>query len=62
MIQAMDTLLATYEKGKLTRRQLLQGLAVVAAPVERQTGAGVLRTVRADAAPAECSGTSTAGC
>ena len=43
MIQAMDTLLATYEKGKLTRRQLLQGLAVVAAPVERQTGAGVLR-------------------
>ncbi len=43
MIQAMDTLLATYEKGKLTRRQLLQGLAVVAAPVERQAGAGVLR-------------------
>ena len=43
MIQAMDTLLATYEKGKLTRRQLLQGLAVVAAPVERQADAGVLR-------------------
>ena len=43
MIQTMNTLLATYENGKLTRRQLLQSLAVVVAPVERQASIGVLR-------------------
>ena len=42
-MKAMDTLLARYEQGELTRRQLLQGLAVVAAPVKRQASSGVLR-------------------
>lgn len=34
-MKSMDTLLAQYEHGQLTRRQLLQALAVFAAPVER---------------------------
>ena len=42
-MKSMDTLLAQYEQGRLTRRQLLQGLAVFAAPVARQAGGGVLR-------------------
>ena len=42
-MKAMDTLLARYEQGELTRRQLLLGLAVVAAPVARQASSGVLR-------------------
>ena len=43
MIQAMDTLLAGYEQGALTRRELLQGLAVLAAPpVTQQARDGVL--------------------
>ena len=41
-MKSMDTLLAQYEHGQLTRRQLLQGLAVCAAPVERQASGGVL--------------------
>ena len=43
MTQVLDALLATYEQGALTRRELLQALAVVAAPVKRQTADGVLR-------------------
>ena len=43
MMKTMDTLLAQYEQGTLTRRQLLQGLAVVVAPGERQASGGALR-------------------
>lgn len=43
MMNAFETLLDQYEHGKLTRRQLLQGLAVVVAPVGRQASGGVLR-------------------
>lgn len=39
----IDTLLTNYERGRLTRRQLLQALTLVAAPVERQAGGSVLR-------------------
>ena len=43
MIPEMDTLLSSYEHGLLSRRELLQALAVVAAPVGRQSADGVLR-------------------
>ena len=39
----MDTLLASYEHGWLSRRELLQALAVVAVPVRSQSSDGVLR-------------------
>ena len=42
-IQAMDTLLARYEQGAATRRELLGGLAVLAAPLTRQVDDGVLQ-------------------
>ena len=43
MIPQMDTLLANYEQGLLSRRELLQALALVAAPAGRQAANGVLR-------------------
>ena len=43
MMKTMDTLLVQYEQGTLTRRQLLQGLAVVVVPGERQASGGALR-------------------
>ncbi len=43
MIQALNALLTRYERGTLSRRKLLQALAVVAVPVEQQTAGGVLR-------------------
>lgn len=43
MTQVIDALLTNYEQGMLTRRQLLQALTLVAAPVERQAGGSVLR-------------------
>ena len=43
MTHVMDALLTNYERGMLTRRQLLQALTLVAAPRERQAGGSVLR-------------------
>ena len=43
MIPEMDTLLANYEHGLLSRRELLGALAVVAAPAGRQAADGVLQ-------------------
>jgi hypothetical protein len=43
MIQVIDALLTNYERGMVTRRQLLQALTLVAAPRARQAGGSVLR-------------------
>ncbi len=43
MTQAVDVLLTNYERGMLTRRQLLHALTLVAVPLERQAADGVLR-------------------
>ena len=43
MTHAIDALLTNYERGMLTRRQLLQALTLVAAPLGRQAGGSALR-------------------
>jgi catechol 2,3-dioxygenase-like lactoylglutathione lyase family enzyme len=48
MVDNIDALVASYEAGRITRRHLLQALAVIAAPAatEAQTAAGSVMTGR----------------